>query len=130
MEKTCIFCGREYLAENEDSKMCPACVRSMKGEGETCKTCGKVVGLPPCGGNYIVFCPDCRKFITSISDYGFGPIVPCVICLGKEIIGTISEGSEGYILSSKTFGLNITLKGGYRDLAAYQEAEEIIQKYL
>lgn len=92
----------------------------------TCKFCGKIFkhGV---SGNMIIFCPNCRKSAGSISDYGFGPIVPCDIYLGEKVIGNISEG---YILQSKLFNLNMRLNGEYKNLAVYQEAEEIIQTYL
>lgn len=41
-----------------------------------CKNCNKKFehGV---SGNMILFCPYCRKCASYISDYGFGPIVPC-----------------------------------------------------
>jgi len=91
-----------------------------------CKFCGKIFehGV---SGNMIIFCPNCKKDTGSISDYGFGPITPCDIYLGDKIIGTISKD---YFLTSKQFGVQKQLTGRYANLAAYHEAENIIQSYL
>lgn len=78
-------------------------------------------------GNMIIFCPYCRKSIGSISDYGFGPIVPCDIFLGDKIIASIPSMNE---LVSEEFGIRKTLCGKYAQLQIYKEAEEIIDELL
>lgn len=50
----------------------------------------------------IIFCPFCKKSTGSISDYGFGSIVPCDIYLGEKIIASIPSMNE---LISKEFGI-------------------------
>ncbi len=74
-------------------------------------------------GNMIIFCPYCKKCTGSISDYGFGPIVPCDIYLGDKIIASMPSMTE---LISKEFGLRRTLYGKYANLEVYYEVEKII----
>ena len=66
-------------------------------------------------GNMIIFCPYCKKCTGSISDYGFGPIVPCDIYLGDKIIASMPSMTE---LISKY--------GKYANLEVYYEVEKII----
>lgn len=77
-------------------------------------------------GNMIIICPQCKKTVNVVCDYGFGSIVPCDIYAGKEIIGTINNG---YRLISEKYDIDIQLKSEYKNMAFYQEAEEIIRKY-
>ena len=78
-------------------------------------------------GNMIIFCPVCRKCAGSISDYGFGPIVPCYIYLGDRIIASMPSMTE---LVSEELGIKTTLSGRYENLAIYKEAETIIGEAL
>lgn len=78
-------------------------------------------------GNMIIFCPYCKKSTDSISDFGFGPIVPCDIYLGDEIIASIPAMNE---LISLKFGLKRALSGKYANLEVYHEAEKIIGELL
>lgn len=78
-------------------------------------------------GNMILFCPYCRKCAGSISDYGFGPIVPCDVYLGDKIIASMPTMNE---FISKEFGIRRTLLGKYADLDVYHEVEEIIAEKL
>lgn len=78
-------------------------------------------------GNMIVFCPHCNKLTESVSDYGFGPVVPCDIYSGDRIIASISAANE---LVSEEFGLRITLCGKYENLEIYSEAGKIIEELL
>ena len=66
-----------------------------------CNNCGKEFkhGI---SGNMIVFCPFCKKSAGSISDYGFGLIVPCDVYLGEKIIASITSMNE---LISKELGI-------------------------
>ena len=45
-------------------------------------------------GNMIIYCPYCKKCTGSISDYGFGPIVPCDVYLGDKIIASMPSMDE------------------------------------
>ena len=91
-----------------------------------CNCCRKVFehGV---SANMIIFCPYCKNITGSISEYGFGPITPCDIYLGDQIIGHISND---YFLSSPRFNIQQKLTCGYKDLAAYQETEDILRPYL
>ena len=91
-----------------------------------CKNCNKEFehGI---SGNMIIFCPYCNKCVGSISDYGFGPIVPCDIYLGDRIIATMPSMDQ---LVSKELGLKKTLHGKYANLEVYTEAEGIIAEVL
>ena len=75
--------------------------------------------------NMIIYCPYCKKCTGSISDYGFGPIVPCDVYLGDKIIASMPSMNE---LVSVEFGIKKVLSGTYANLEIYQEAEKIIQK--
>lgn len=77
--------------------------------------------------NMIIYCPLCKKSTGSISEYGFGPIVPCDIFLGEKIIATIPSMDE---LVSIEFGIKKDLCGKYANLEIYQEAEKIIDALL
>ncbi len=78
-------------------------------------------------GNMIIYCPYCKKSAGSVSDYGFGPIVPCDIYLGNKIIASIVSMNE---LISDEFGIKKSLSGRYENLEIYREAEIIIDELL
>lgn len=78
-------------------------------------------------GNMILFCPFCRKSAGSISDYGFGPIVPCDIYLGNKIIASMPSMNE---LISEEYGIRKALCGSYSNLEVYHEVEKIIEELL
>ena len=77
--------------------------------------------------NQIIYCPYCKKITDSVSDYGFGPIVPCDIYLGDKIIASIPSMKE---LVSTEFGIKKELSGTYANLEIYREAEKIIDELL
>lgn len=77
--------------------------------------------------NMIIYCPYCKKCAGSISDYGFGPIVPCDIYLGDKIIASIPSMNE---LVSIEFGIKKALCGKYANLEIYHESEKIIDELL
>ena len=95
-------------------------------KSEVCKFCNNNVEYENLA-NMIIICPKCKNVVTSISEYGFGSILPCYILVGSKIVGTIEDGDK---LISKEFGLEINLKEGHKDLAIYNEATKIIQQYL
>lgn len=78
-------------------------------------------------GNMIIYCPYCKKSTGSVSDYGFGPIVPCDIYLGDKVIASMPTMNE---LVSKEFGIKMTLSGKYENLEIYREAEMIIDEIM
>ena len=98
----------------------------MKYNEQKCNICGTTFehGV---SANMIIFCPNCKKPTGSISDYGFGPITPCNIYLGKILIGQISSDN---LLVSNQFKIRKKLSGEYANLAVYQEAEDILKHYL
>lgn len=91
-----------------------------------CKCCGKVFehGV---SANMIIFCPYCKQPTGLISDYGFRPITPCDIYLGGQIIEYISLD---YMLISSKFDIHTKISSGYKDLAVYQQAEDILKSYI
>lgn len=93
---------------------------------DTCKFCNNTVEHDV-SANMILICPECKKVIKITCDYGFGPILPCDIYVGSEIVATIKDG---YILVSKVFNFEIQLKEESKDLAVYNEAVRAIQQYL
>lgn len=93
---------------------------------EKCKCCSREFEHGN-SGNMIIFCPYCKKSAGAVSDYGFGPIVPCDIYLGDKIIARITSMDS---LVSEEFGIQRTLSGEYSDLKIYQEATEIIGEIL
>lgn len=97
---------------------------------EKCNSCGEkfIHGI---SANMIVFCPHCRKTTGSVSDYGFGPITPCDIYLGDQIVGHIIGRNSGeYRLVSDHFGLDMKLSREYKELSVYHEAEDVIEKMI
>lgn len=59
-------------------------------------------------------------------EYGFGPVTPCQIYLGEDIVGVVESEKTSYILkmNQKEFPLNKTY------LEAIKEAEEAVKKQL
>ena len=93
-----------------------------------CKTCDRYYKLKT-GPNYLVVCPFCKECIGSISDYGFGPIAPCTVTIGKEEFGQILQ-VDGYTLVSEKYHVRELAKGGYKDLACYKSAAETVKVWL
>lgn len=60
--------------------------------------------------NYDVICPCCKRSIFSECEYGYGPVTPCRIYLGPEIVGMVeSEGANYYLnMNSEKIPLNNT----------------------
>ena len=97
-----------------------------------CKDCGFEIDAGQIckkTANMIEICPKCRKYIGSISDYGFGPITPCNIYVGNELAGVISKDGEGYRLDSEKLNVGFKLNGKYDNLACYKEAADYIGKH-
>ncbi len=83
----------------------------------------------PISGNDIYFCPKCHVQIACKCEYGFGPITPCSIYVGDKEVAQIT-GRIKYRVDSDVYGIHRELSGGYKDLAAYEEATDIIAEYL
>ena len=79
--------------------------------------------------NAIYLCPKCFEYVNINCEYGFGPIVPCIIYLGDREIGKIT-GCESYRLDSLSLNIHCDLEKGYKNLEVYIEAIEIIKKEL
>lgn len=96
-----------------------------------CKDCNTEYEIP-ISANFMYFCPKCRKLIGFECEYGYWAITPCEIYLGEKHIGRITGGGRStYILECRPLGIGITnLTGGYRDVAAYNEAAELIVRKL
>lgn len=76
--------------------------------------------------NYDVLCPSCKRTVFSECEYGYGPITPYRICLGKDIIGVVESEKSNYYL--KMNSANISLHNTYMD--AIPEAVNIIKNRL
>ncbi len=77
--------------------------------------------------NVITFCPECRRQDQLICEYGYGPVAPCRIYLGSEIIGLVTYDNREqtrYRLDSMKYGLHTVLEHTYME--ALKEAEGII----
>ena len=73
-------------------------------------------------GNYSVRCPQCYRLIEHISDFGFGPVTPFYISVGKELVGIVECRGYDYFLFFE--GEEIKLETKYFD--AVHEAEKYI----
>lgn len=76
--------------------------------------------------NYSVICPCCKRSIYLECEYGFGPVTPCHIYLGEEIVGIVESIATRYYLNMNN--KKIKLKKTY--LKALSEAEEVLKKRL
>lgn len=76
--------------------------------------------------NYSVRCPCCKRSVYLECEYGFGPVTPCRIYLGEEIVGIVESKATSYYLNMR--GKNINLNNTYLD--AILEAEKIIEEHL
>lgn len=92
-----------------------------------CKSCNNKVEYE-LRANCIIFCPNCFQTVFIECEYGFGPVTPCYIFLGKIEIGKVIEVNDKYILKSQYFNEDVELKNRYME--ALQEATEIIKKKL
>lgn len=76
--------------------------------------------------NFKVICPCCNRSIYLECEYGYGPVTPCQIYWGKEIVGIVTFDKTIYNL--RMDHEKIPLNNTY--LKAIPEAEEIIRKSL
>ena len=91
-----------------------------------CKLCGRSFSATP-SANILMICPYCRTDIGSISDYGFGPIIPCDVYVGMEKVADIDEN---YVLKSDKYGISEKLTGEYKNLGYYKAAAEFMHEWL
>ena len=81
--------------------------------------------------NLIAFCPNCNSYDFLECEYGYGPVVPCRIYYGNEVIGMVnySEDSEKrYRVDSDKFNVHQLLDSSY--LEALHEAREIFDELI
>ena len=81
--------------------------------------------------NLIAFCPCCNAYDHLSCDYGFGPIVPCRIYHGSNVVGEVSYNGNSqhrYRIDSDVFNLHTVLKHSY--LEALYEAKDMIFKFI
>ena len=81
--------------------------------------------------NLMVFCPRCNEFDYLSCEYGFGPVVPCRIYHGKNVVGMVSynDASERvYRIDSETYNIHEVLQRKY--LEALYEAKDIISEFV
>lgn len=95
-----------------------------------CKNCERVYEYK-LGANYIVFCPYCQKADCLECEYGYGPVVPCYVYLGKEEIAMVSyhdRSQRQYRYDSSRFNVHQMLEHTY--LEALHEACNITSELL
>jgi len=88
-----------------------------------CHKCGKGYEYDD-HPNIMLFCPECGHFDYMCCDIGFGPVAPCSICRGREILGEVVTKDNGCFLMSERFSLDQELTGRYNE--ALMEAGRII----
>ena len=76
--------------------------------------------------NFTVSCPCCKRHVYMECEYGYGPVTPCQIYLGEEIVGVIESEENNYYL--KMNGQKIQLNQTYMN--AISEAEELVKSRL
>ena len=94
-------------------------------ELERCKYCNQDVEYE-ISANFIVFCPHCKNYMFLLCEYGFGPVVPCRILLGKEEIATVTcddSADNIYRYDSDKFQIHKNLNKTYYN--ALLEAKDI-----
>ena len=99
-------------------------------EQRQCRHCGKKYEYDRFV-NLLLFCPHCRQYDYLECEYGYGPVVPCRICLGKDKIGLVTYyGADQrlYQLTSAKYGLDEILGDTYLD--ALYEARDILSTYI
>ena len=94
-----------------------------------CKNCNESIDVKPLD-NFIIFCPNCKTAIGSVSNFGYGSIEPCTIFKGNTPVGVIKKLDKEYYLISDVYGINLKLNGGYKNLECYAEASKIVKEYL
>lgn len=76
--------------------------------------------------NFSVICPCCKRNVYLECEHGFGPVTPCRIYLGEEIVGIVESKATSYYLNMRR--KNITLNNTYLD--AISEAQKIVREHL
>ncbi|MDE6063125.1 MAG: hypothetical protein K2G20_00845, partial [Lachnospiraceae bacterium] len=56
----------------------------------TCIYCDTTFSVETCA-NFTVICPCCKRSIYLECEYGYGPVTPCRIYLGSEIVGVVAS---------------------------------------
>lgn len=97
------------------------------------KKCSSCAGAYEYEGfaNLIAFCPHCHSCDLFLCDYGFGPVVPCRIYLGNEVIATVSyygKNERRYQYDSDKYDIHKILEHTY--LEALVEAQNLTAKLL
>ena len=96
----------------------------MKRNCHKCGTEYEYDGYP----NIMIFCPKCGHFDYMCCDFGFGPVAPCTICQGREVLGEVITRENDHCLISEKFGLDQKLESRYNE--ALMEAGRIIDGYI
>lgn len=81
--------------------------------------------------NLISFCPICKKYDFLECEYGYGPVVPCIVYLGREVIGMITYDYTNelrYRYDSDYFSIHKVLDKKY--LEALEEVRDLTQYLL
>lgn len=94
-----------------------------------CQYCGAKTSVER-SANFSVLCPHCKRTIGGECEYGYGPVTPCRMYYGKEIVGMLDHTdcpyNDQYYVEIK--GKKIPLKNAY--LKAIYEAEDVVRKHL
>lgn len=81
--------------------------------------------------NVITFCPNCHKRDQLQCEYGYGPVVPCMIYLGEEVIGTVTYDDRAhtrYRFDAPKYNIHRVLEHTYME--ALEEACDIAAGFI
>ncbi len=94
----------------------------------SCEKCGCTLPYQS-HANFIIICPNCFEEMFLECEYGFGPVVPCVILVGTHPVATVVEDQHyNYFLRWHPCEKPTALKERYYD--ALLEAARIVQNRL
>ena len=105
--------------------------RKKQWNVEICKHCKQEIEYE-ISANFIVFCPHCKKYVFLQCEYGYGPVVPCRVLLGREEIAMITDADRRngvYRYDSDKFDYHRTLQKK-ASLEALMEAKDLTGRLL
>lgn len=76
--------------------------------------------------NYSVLCPCCKAGVLFEGEHGYGPVTPCRIYLGSDILGTVEASGADYWLKLGKEVIKLSQTG----MEAIAEAEGILRNRL
>lgn len=95
-----------------------------------CKNCATEYEVELCA-NFMTFCPKCNSYSFMECEYGYGPVVPCRIYHGNNVIGMVNYDMGDrmkYRIDLDGFDVHKILNKRY--LEALQEARDTVADLL